>query len=680
MPIPTGSGKLDQVVGEVYAQPLAGTIRFDYSWFPETLLTQAFPHSLTCRRRRLKCSEEKPTCSQCEKSDRNCHYAQNSVSGSSPTSSQRGSWGSRDAEFPLGGSLTAPDDRGSTSHGTSITSLPAPSPLVSAFANIHSHGASKVAPLPVNIGHPPLKASTFLFSHIPNVSADQHLPSEGVHPTSVKTSPALENVSPATQAASLTSPGQAPYEWWDQIAQDAVKSSENYQLLKDSQSRWSFEPVDVSRSLAPSPQSFLHNNGRHAPEEQASAIIRLAATRGNGIGSNDDTVVKEPWNTTELPVLSVRDLHYLQYYIDNVGPIFDLFDPHRSFSNVIPHLAMRNVGLLKSVLAVSARFRSLHSQESNGDRINCSESDVQFSGTDDEISTEFYFETLGYLSQAMQYPSYTRSQEILATAVLISSYECFHVNKSADWEKHLKGVFWIQRSQETNGEREGLAGAVWWAWLRQDIWAALWQKRRTLTIWESTKPVEILRGYEFACRATFLLSKAIKYAYSDNKGEINQRFIDGEKLFQELQGWYDHLPATYRPIPTAQTNVTSSSMVFPAVWIYPSHHAAAMQNYYSAMILLLLHRPTPGGVNMYFDVPRVLEEAVGMICGLAQCYAALDYPSAMVNFQALYVAGHCVRSKEHQTALYEIFERTLDSVKFPSKSLLIDLQKIWAAD
>ena len=296
-------------------------------------------------------------------------------------------------------------------------------------------------------------------------------------------------------------------------------------------------------------------------------------------------------------------------------------------------------------------------------------------------STEFYFETLGYLQVAMQYPSYARSSTILATAMMISAYEYFHVDRSADWERHLKGVFWIQRSQETNGEREGLPGAVWWNWLRQDIWAALWQKRRPLTIWECTKPVATLRGHELASRATFLLAKAIRYAYPDTQNaDIGQRIFEGEKLLQELQDWYGSLPNTYTPLPMPAKNATEDGSVWPAVWIHPPYASAAVQNYYSAIILLLLHRPSPGGVNVYHDVPKMLDEAVSMICGLAQSHTAFEYPSAMVNFQALYVAGHCVRSPEHQIALYKIFEQILDANRFPTKSLLFDLQKVWSGE
>ena len=486
-------------------------------------------------------------------------------------------------------------------------------------------------------------------------------------------------VSPLTQAASVT-PGQAPYEWWDLVAHDAAKSASSYQALKDSNSRWSFEPIDLSRSTAASPSQFLHS--RQSSQENTQPghqTIRSTLGRGNGIGSTHDNVAKEPWNTSAPVTMSEQDLSYLKYYIEHVGPIFDLFDPERTFTEFIPHLAMRNVGLLKSVLAVSARFKSLHAPAKNASpSISHSNHRSSFTDDDDAVSTQLYFETLSYLSKAMQYQSYTRSREILATAALISSYEYFHVNRSADWEKHLKGVFWIQRSQETNGERDGLQGAVWWNWLRQDIWAALWQNRKPLTIWEPTKPVATLHGHEFASRATYLLARAIKYATQDvtNSTDLGSRIAEGDRHLLDLQEWYSNLPPTYRPLPVVDSDMPSN--IFPPVWIHPPFHAAAMQHYYSAQILILLNRPSAGGLTAYHDSQRMLNEAVSMICGLAQSPTALEFPSAMVHFQALYVAGRCVRISEQQDALYDIFERVLESNKFPTKLLLDDLQKIWA--
>jgi len=450
-------------------------------------------------------------------------------------------------------------------------------------------------------------------------------------------SPAEAAISPVTPTASFT-PGQAPYEWWDLVAHDAAKSASSYQALKDSNSRWSFEPINPSRSTTASPSQFLHS--RQSSQEHAQTgpqIARPLSAPGNGIGSYHDNVAKEPWNTSAPVTMSEQELSYLRYYIEHVGPIFDLFDAERTFTEYIPHLAMRNVGLLKSVLAVSARFKSLHNpseDQQNEPATAYHRLRSSFSNDDDAISTQLYFETLSYLSKAMQYQSYTRSTEILATAALISSYEYFHTNRSADWEKHLKGVFWIQRGQGTNGERDGLPGAVWWNWLRQDIWAALWQNRKPLTIWEPTKLVSSLRGHEFASRATYLLARAVKYATQDvrNSTDLSSRIAEGERHLSDLQEWYDNLPPTYRPLPVVDIDV--GAVVFPPVWIHPPHHAAAMQYYYSAKILILLNRPSIGGLNAYHGSQRMLNEAVTMICGLAQSPTAMEYPSAMVHFQA----------------------------------------------
>lgn len=381
------------------------------------------------------------------------------------------------------------------------------------------------------------------------------------------------------------------------------------------------------------------------------------------------------------PMLSSTEVLYLRYYVDTVAPIFDLFDPSKTFTEIIPHLAMRNVGLLRSVLAVSARFKSLHTSSRPVTEPQPADANTSFEDHEsghDFASTHFYFETLTYLSQAMRFPSYTRSREILATAALISAYEYFHIDRSADWERHLKGVFWIQRSQETNGERDGVEGAVWWAWLRQDIWAALWQRRKPLTIWEPRRSLGELNSHDFASRATFLLARAVKYAMqeSEDSADMTQRRSDADRHLNELQEWYDRLKPTYKPLPIA---ASTNSMTFPPVWIHPPYQAAAMQQYYSAKILILLHRPSTGGVNAYHDVRKAIDEAVEMICGLAQSPTALQYPSAMVHFQALYVAGQAVRTPEHQTALYDIFDRVLDYTKFPTKSLLDDLNKLWSS-
>jgi hypothetical protein len=70
------------------------------------------------------------------------------------------------------------------------------------------------------------------------------------------------------------------------------------------------------------------------------------------------------------------------------------------------------------------------------------------------VATQYYYETLHYLSQNLNQGSYSKSREIIATALLISTYEMFDAEgqyNNGAWERHLRGIFWIQRSQNNNG-------------------------------------------------------------------------------------------------------------------------------------------------------------------------------------------------------------------------------------
>jgi hypothetical protein len=69
---------------------------------------------------------------------------------------------------------------------------------------------------------------------------------------------------------------------------------------------------------------------------------------------------------------------------------------------------------------------------------------VQSHVIDRNLAVQYYYETLHYLNRAMQHPSYARSHEVIATSLLISTYEMID-GSNQDWERHLKGVFWIQR-------------------------------------------------------------------------------------------------------------------------------------------------------------------------------------------------------------------------------------------
>jgi hypothetical protein len=63
--------------------------------------------------------------------------------------------------------------------------------------------------------------------------------------------------------------------------------------------------------------------------------------------------------------------------------------------------------------------------------------------------------------------------------------------------------------------------------------------------------------------------------------------------------------------------------------------AVALQMYYCSHILLLLHRPALGGLDVYNAQRRELVSCRNKICGIGM--ATIDDPSSVMCSQALYI-------------------------------------------
>lgn len=451
----------------------------------------------------------------------------------------------------------------------------------------------------------------------------------------------------------------SPFEWYDLLAQDAISQIQQQASHTSGENRCVFDGNALSRRQSPVP------------------FAQHATDHGTHESPHDSRSVTEPWNTVHNIALSEDDRGYLKYYIDVVGPILDLFDPDAHFTNVVPHLAIRNVGLLKSILAVAARHMSLSSRyaisklakERNG-TLAADHPSLQMEESEHaHMAAQYYYETLQYLSQNLLYPSYAESLEVLATAIMISSYEMFDPNgsstNSGDWERHLRGAFWIQRSQDNDGESlDGLRRAVWWAWLRQDTWAAFRLGRPTLTIWRPKKRLDELTSNELATRILYIAAKCVEYAAGNDSTsqDISQRIDQGNRLLQVLADWYNALPPSYRPLdagaqpgspasaacassvgtpgPQARQSSapgqSSSSHTFQPIWMHPRNHAGAIQMYHFARASVLLSQPTEGGLSAYRRRQRTLTESLQVVCGITKACDRSDHAMAFVNVQAVF--------------------------------------------
>ncbi|KAM5358235.1 hypothetical protein ACJZ2D_015471 [Fusarium nematophilum] len=651
---------------------------------------------LTCRKRRVKCDESKPRCTQCSKSDRECLYGQ-----SSDASNVR----PRAQETPS----SPGEEEGFRATGSDGDGSPRP-PFEPPW---HPDGRLSMAP-----------GSSFRATESGAIGSSATLlpvPSSGRPEDPVLEAANDDSIARTELGISPSAPSQisllniSPFEWYDLLAQDAINNIQRLYHSSNGDARWHFDENALSRRQTPAPENCRGGNSHqeHALDDGRGSLPSLP-------GENSSS---KPWNTTRNIDLSACDLKFLRYYIDVVGPILDLFDPQRHFTNVVPHLATRNTGLLKSMLAVAARHWNLgltyQAAKSNADStLDSGPSPQAAPSTQAEsesaplhVAAQYYYETLHYLSQTLLYPSYAESHEILATAIMISTYEMFDANgtsNSGDWERHLRGAFWIQRSQDNDGESaDSLRRAVWWAWLRQDIWAAFRTGRPTLTIWRPRRALDELDPDQLATRIVYIAAKCLEFAALDSTSpdmDIRQRIDQGNKLLQTLQDWHAVLPPSYMPIASSMDSLTrpgssnsgatisatptgsgiaassdsASKSLFPPVWIHPPHHAGAMQMYHFARAIVLLNQPTVGGLQAYRQRQARLNDSLHMICGIANACEAHEPGMAFVNTQAVFAIGQCVQMPQKQTDLLGVLENMMHISRFPDGGgLVAELTQVW---
>ncbi|KAK5677778.1 hypothetical protein LTS10_009661 [Elasticomyces elasticus] len=370
-------------------------------------------------------------------------------------------------------------------------------------------------------------------------------------------------------------------------------------------------------------------------------------------------------NADEAP-LRDDQLPLFQHFVQNLSSWIDITDPGKSFSVVVPHMALGDPGLMNSILALSSRHLSLRSTTLQ---------QGQHWPADRTQAVQYYNEALRYLQQAMKNPSYLRSDELLATVLTISTYEMID-GSDRGWERHLKGVFWIQRSQLIHGESHGLKKWIWWAWLRQDIWAAFRERRRILSYYTMTKACADLDFWELVNRAVFLLGQCINYA-SDTEiaaGRLNlpARLQRAEHLWTFLEEWRGCFAIHDRRLPAPRR---TSSSPFAPVWINPPAASLAVQVHHFSRLLLLEHMPALEGLKELVRREASVQESVNVISGIASCTS--EEAAMLVSTQCLYAAGTHVRDANKQHDVLEMIHSHQSKTGWPHYDIGAELRMRW---
>lgn len=487
-------------------------------------------------------------------------------------------------------------------------------------------------------------------------------------------SPMKIGYSPDTVSSELWTADFASTRWLDLLTNDAAQADSGFSL-----------------SVAPSPtpgDEGERGNGAGTKTPTPAAVQSAPALPINShIRPPDNPTAsdleRKTWQADVDVTLTNHEAGLLRHFADRCARWLDLFDSQKLFSTYAVRLALRNPGLMKAILALAAKHRSRSQGMTLGYDASGSVIQNVAQSSEDSEGVRYYYETLHYVQEALAYNSYTHSEELLATAIVISAYEMLDESDgSGNWQRHLKGVFWIQRSQDVNGGSGGIRQAVWWAWLRQDIWAAFREKRACLSFWKPVKDLRELDQHGLADRAIYLLSQAVNYCAESRRAEATstidpsasiKRKIARDELVTKMERWKSFLGKEYKPLPTP----SSPTDVFTPLWVHPPHFGVALQAYSFAQILITLHSPNLAGFNGYLKMQRTLAEAVETICGIAM--ELKEEGCQIISAQCLFGAGLCVQDPSKREVIMTLMQACEARVGWaPMATWRDDLRLEWA--
>ncbi|KEF61870.1 uncharacterized protein A1O9_03442 [Exophiala aquamarina CBS 119918] len=551
---------------------------------------------LTCRKRHLKCNEAKPVCGPCTRSNHSCVYADpcaphpdsTSASTSNSASKQPSTTPSLsnsvapsvitnpDLEYPdtpEGFDLAL---RTTWSHRNSPCDDPAQ--LVSR-ASIWQARNARLTSAPHSVNGTEYDRMGGMAAHWTPLLEDLDSTRFSPGPPSLHSemmSPSVpygHSYGPVTYARSRTgsedlpitshpassraNPDAAVAKWFGQLVGDTDLQHEGPRPDAD----WVRRRRSISQTQQPEIIDLAQNFAWEGRQYSPHPIDASAADPGISSGrvSEDPAQGLEsppPWRSKAALTMKPREVEIFDNFVARISRWLDLFDPMQNFSTHVPHLAMHNFGLLNAILALSICHLSLTPRRANNITLNRTD------------AVQYYHEALRYIQDAMRHDSYNRSDELLATCLIISAYEMIDGSRK-DWERHLQGFYRLQRSQLIHGESKGIKQAVWWAWLGQDIWAAFREKRKPYTSWHPTKDYANMNPYEFAARSVHLMAKVVSYCSQSEieQGELNfkSRVAKADHLSSLLDEWHRHLPMEFNPLPIS----AEADGVFKPIWVHP---------------------------------------------------------------------------------------------------------------
>ncbi|KAF3919367.1 hypothetical protein ABW21_db0204958 [Orbilia brochopaga] len=428
--------------------------------------------------------------------------------------------------------------------------------------------------------------------------------------------------------------------------------------------------------ISPAPRSSISFESRIDPPGYERLPTDTAM--GNGVNGSNGVTFSSPPKEPSAPLpLSEHEAELFKNFVNRICPWLDIFDFDRRFTLMVPRLARKSTGLLNACLALSAK-QQYRLRATNEPPMQDPNPEIEFS--------QYYDAALREMQNSLVQDvdgTFSSSEEFLATTVILSTFEIIDGSNS-EFKKHLEGVGSIIKPQGIHESLEGLKGAAFWAWYRQDVLAAFRERRATFITedyWHlDTTPdtMCMLREDELCNRVMFILGQIINYCAKDeiekNEQNVAERIQKAEFLEKKLDDWKRCLPDTFEPL----TRMRDKDSIFDTLWFNPPCCGVALQIYCFAKIMLTMHKPHPPSQDRYqhfLAAQRQYKQSSAMIIGISLSGCEETYH--LLSLQCLYAAGLVLDGKEERKILLGLINECQHRTGRSTYYLSEELRKLW---
>lgn len=393
----------------------------------------------------------------------------------------------------------------------------------------------------------------------------------------------------------------------------------------------------------------------------------------------------------------------MRHFIEDMASWFDVADPSRHFTLVVPQRARRCPPLLNAVFTASARHLARMGKYKTAD------GSIKYAGTrlpnlTANSAIEYHNAVLAYLIQLSTDQNEVGNEDLLASAIVLRFYEELDTSITGEDEETFLQTFQIfVNAQLTNamnastmladgtfepilpgdGALSPFRQACFRVALRQEVTSAFMQQRTIrmpLDAWAPLRSWGEAEDVVWTDRLVLFCADVLQFCFGDDIPGARSQNDRWKELKEFETTWNMCKPVSFSPLREQEADGTYG--VFPLIWLFSEVNVSGTQYLDLARILLTVYDPTiprlgPGAVSASRRVSATVRDIVLRICGTAVSNRSAQ-PALVMAHMAIAVCGEYFTNTYEQKGMIDLLEGLESEHAWPTAKTVADLKTAWA--